>query len=107
MAGFAKALLWVLHHQLGLETEHLLCKPDERKGKLLLEEIMAGGNFGKYESRYWKADSTKAERYYQKLRRLSRFLTQYPGEVLWDPMFRLRCSLIERSLKHRLKGVIR
>lgn len=107
MAGFAKALMWVLHHQLGLETEHLLCEPDERKGKLLLEEIMAGGNFGKYESRYWKADSTKAERYYQKLRRLSRFLTQYPGEVLWDPMFRLRCSLIERSLKHSLKGVTR
>ena len=43
---FAGALMWVLSECLGLESQYLLCKPDARRGRVLLREIMQDGNFG-------------------------------------------------------------
>ena len=43
----AGALMWVLSEYLGLESRYLLCKPDVRRGRILLREIMYDGNFGK------------------------------------------------------------
>lgn len=44
----AEALMWVLHEKLGLEEEYLLAPIDEKRGKILLQNIMEGGNFGHY-----------------------------------------------------------
>ena len=44
----AEALMWVLHEKLGLEKEYLIAPMDERRGKMLLQQIMEGGNFGHY-----------------------------------------------------------
>ena len=44
----AEALMWVLHEKLGLEDEYLIAPMDERRGKMLLQQIMEGGNFGHY-----------------------------------------------------------
>lgn len=43
----AGALMWILAEYLGLESRYLLCKPDVRRGRILLREIMYDGNFGK------------------------------------------------------------
>lgn len=43
----AGALMWVLSEYFGLESQYLLCKPDARRGRILLREIMRDGNFGK------------------------------------------------------------
>ena len=48
---FAGALMWVLSECLGLESQYLLCKPDARRGRVLLREIMQDGNFGKFAER--------------------------------------------------------
>lgn len=47
----AGALMWVLAEYLGLESHYLLCKPDARRGRILLREIMLDGNFGKHAQR--------------------------------------------------------
>lgn len=47
----AGALMWVLAEKFGLESEYLLCKPDARRGCILLREIMRDGNFGKFADR--------------------------------------------------------
>jgi len=47
----AAALMWVLSEYLGLESQYLLCKPDARRGRILLCEIMRDGNFGKQAER--------------------------------------------------------
>lgn len=45
---FARAAMYVLHEALGLSEEKMIAPMDEKRGKLLLAEIMNGGNFGKH-----------------------------------------------------------
>ena len=47
----AEALMWVLAEVLHLEEEKLYCEKDPYRGKRMLQEIMEGGNFGKYSER--------------------------------------------------------
>lgn len=43
---FAGAVMYVLHEALGLSEEKMIAPMDEKRGKLLLAEILNGGNFG-------------------------------------------------------------
>ena len=47
----AAALMWVLGEVLHLDERLMLCQPDSYRGKWMLREIMAGGNFGKFANR--------------------------------------------------------
>lgn len=44
----AGALMWLLYEKLGLDKEYLIYPMDERRGKMLLQAVMDGGNFGYY-----------------------------------------------------------
>lgn len=48
LSHMAEALMWVLHEKLMLEEKYLIAPLDERRGKMLLQQIMEGGNFGHY-----------------------------------------------------------
>lgn len=52
MLKFARAIMWVESFVLGLPGERCIVKPDERRGKQLLEDILEGGNFGHHSERY-------------------------------------------------------
>ena len=45
---FARAVMYVLHEALGLSEEKMIAPMDDKRGKLLLSEILNGGNFGKH-----------------------------------------------------------
>lgn len=49
---FARAVMYVLHETLGLSEEKMIAPMDEKRGKLLLAEILNGGNFGQYFTKY-------------------------------------------------------
>ncbi len=49
---FARAVMYVLHEALGLSEEKMIAPIDEKRGKLLLAEILNGGNFGKHFTKY-------------------------------------------------------
>ena len=68
----------------------MICAPNEKEGKKLLEEIMKGGNFGQYDTR----DATlknggMIKHGIWKLKRVMRLVSSYPEEALWEPVFRV------------------
>lgn len=54
MLRFAKAVMWVLGNVFLLDRNRMVCGLDERRGGLLLQEIMVGGNFGHNDERFAK-----------------------------------------------------
>ena len=84
----AMALMWVLHEVLGLEEEYLIAPMDERLGRVLLSEIMRGGNFGQYDEQNIKADSP-LKKNWQRICRDFRMMRYFPSECLWEPLFRI------------------
>lgn len=47
---FAGVMMYVLHEVLGLPEEKMIAPLDEKRGKLLLEDILNGGNFATSDS---------------------------------------------------------
>ena len=82
------AMMWVLNEVLGLEEENLIVTKDEKLGKVLLEEILRGGNFGQFDEANIKADN-QMKKNWQRLRRDIRMVRYFPSECLWEPVFRV------------------
>ena len=86
---FAGAVMYVLHETLGLSEEKLIAPMDEKRGKLLLEEILNGGNFGKHFTKYGHfTQQGMAKKYFLKIWRNMHFVRYYPAEALSEPIFR-------------------
>ena len=84
---FARAVMYVLHEVLGLSEEKMIAPMDEKRGKLLLAEILNGGNFGQYDERYDFGHSSFGHNI-QRLFRDLRLVRFYPAEALSEPIFR-------------------
>ena len=68
----------------------MICEPNEREGRKLLEEIMKGGNFGQYDTRDAALKKGGMMKHgVWKLKRVMRLVRSYPEEALWEPVFRL------------------
>ena len=86
---FAGAVMYVLHEALGLSEEKMIAPMDEKRGKLLLEEILNGGNFGKHFTKYGHfTQQGIAKKYFLKIWRNMHFVRYYPAEALSEPIFR-------------------
>ena len=86
---FAGAVIYVLHEILGLPKEKMICPMDEKRGRLLLAEIMDGGNFGKHFSKYGHfTQQGMAKKYFLKIWRNMHFVRYYSAEALSEPIFR-------------------
>ena len=96
---FAGAVMYVLREVMGLDEKRMICAPDERRGRLLLEEIMAGGNFGHYDERNHFGQGTLWHNI-QRFRRDWRMLRFYPSEALSEPLFRVCHFLWRWKQKH-------
>ena len=87
---FARQLMWVLSQVLGLDEQLLVARQDERRGRLLLSEMLAGGNFGMHDDRPlsgFYASGLKSN--LQRLVRDLRMMRYFPSESLWEPAFRI------------------
>ena len=86
---FARAVMYVLHETLGLSEEKMIAPMDEKRGKLLLAEILNGGNFGKHFTKYGNfTQQGMAKKYFLKIWRNMHFVRYYPAEALCEPIFR-------------------
>lgn len=87
---FSASLMYVLQIACGLKSEYVLCQPDMRSGDFLLKEIVAAGNFGKYDARkHIGAKENWFQRNCRKFIRQLRFIRFYPAEVLSAPLWKL------------------
>lgn len=91
LTDFAGALMWVLGEVFNMPEEQMLTKPDERRGRFLLGEVMRAGNFGHADDRVgnW-AKMSRWERLTWGTRWSWRLIGQYPREVLWHPYYRIK-----------------
>ena len=86
---FAGAVMYVLHEALGLSEKKMIAPMDEKRGKLLLAEILNGGNFGQHFTKYGGfTHQSMGKKYFLKIWRNMHFVRYYPAEALCEPFFR-------------------
>ena len=95
---FAGAMMYVLHRVMGLSEDKMIAPMDSKRGRMLLDDILHGGNFGHYDQRHaWGRDSFDDKGFKHgalghnllRLHRDARLLRFYPAEALSEPVFRL------------------
>ena len=74
LGRLAGAMMWVLQEVCGMPSSELLCAPNEREGRFLLDEVLRGGNFGHH-----RHDNRRRNSF----ARTFALLPHYPSEVLW------------------------
>lgn len=85
MMKFVGATMWVMQEVFGMEEKYLLCPPNEKAGKQLLNEIMLAGNFGKYDMRINRKNHDKLlPRVWSSIKRKVQFIMDYPQEIIFD-----------------------
>ena len=86
---FAGAVMYVLKEVLGLAEDKMIVPVDEKRGKLLLAEILDGGNFGRHFTKYAGfTHQSMGKKYFLKIWRNMHFVRYYPAEALCEPLFR-------------------
>ena len=86
---FAGAVMYVLHEVLGLAEDKMIVPVDEKRGRLLLAEILDGGNFGRHFTKYAGfTHQSMGKKYFLKIWRNMHFVRYYPAEALSEPIFR-------------------
>lgn len=86
---FAGAVMYVLKEVLGLSEDKMIVPVDEKRGRLLLAEILDGGNFGRHFSKYCGfTHQSMGKKYFLKIWRNMHFVRYYPAEALSEPIFR-------------------
>lgn len=86
MEKFAKGLMWVMHEALGMSHEWMLWEPNEKEGRYILKQVMAGGNFGHHDKRL-KHSGGKIGAVKAILTHNMHLLTHYPSDAIWAPVW--------------------
>ena len=80
---FAGAMMYVLHQVMGLAEDKMIAPMDAKRGQMLLDDILNGGNFGRYDKHQVLGHNLL------RLYRDARLLRFYPIEALSEPSFRV------------------
>ena len=99
MKRFTASVMASMWYNFGLEEEYFLCPPDMARGKKLVNDTFAMGNFGVNDKRNYsyKGESAWA-RFRRKNGRVFSNLRYYPCEVIWSPFARVT-QYVWRKLK--------
>ena len=87
---FTAALMCVLHEVFGLEESMMLCKPNEKDGAFLLDEIMQAGNFGHRDERNKKFDmGSYTQNFFGIIGKNLTYMRFAPWDWLMSPLWRI------------------
>ena len=94
LGEFTAAVMWVIREVFlpssqsrTDDNDFLLCSPDEKSGRFLLNEIEIAGNFGKWDKRLHRRKGYVG-RLVDNLSRLTTFFSLSPSEVIWAPVWK-------------------
>lgn len=88
MVKFTRSVMWVMKEVFLLEDKYILFEPLEDEGRLVLDEIMAGGNFGHYDERNKsRLFSGKVETVVAVCKHNARLFRHYPSDIIWSPLW--------------------
>jgi len=93
MKRVAADVMYVLETVLCMERKFLLCKPDPRGGRILLEEIRRGGA-----DICSGAESGRLGRALKRTGAIMGYGLRYPREILWAPGYKV-CHFLWRKCK--------
>lgn len=92
MERFASAVMWIMRDVFGVGEDCLLCAPDQQEGRFILNEIVTGGNFGRYDKRVRTIGRGKIRTFLTYLQHNRHLVTHYPSEfingIVW-PLYHL------------------
>lgn len=71
-----------LHKVMVMTEDKMIASMDVKRGKMLLDDILNGGNFGHYDKHHVLGHN------FLRLYRDARLLRYYPAEALSEPIFR-------------------
>ena len=103
MKRFAKGVMWIMQYVFGVEKQYLLYESDEKEGNYILEQIMAGGNFGHYDTRL-KTNKSKGKFWtvIKILKHNLHLLSHYFADVMWTPIWFFISLVLETDTKQYL-----
>lgn len=88
LKGIASAIMWILIQEFEMSNDCAIAPPDEKLGRFVLNEILEGGNFGKYDERNARFGHSKVGKNVQRLYKDVRLIHYFPSEALSEPFFR-------------------
>lgn len=83
LTKFAAGVIWVEKEALGLDDAHILLAPNEEIGRLMLDDLVTGGNFGHYNPIHNGEKMGLLRRGMSDWRRDLSFLHLFPTDVAW------------------------
>lgn len=87
--SFAASIMWILVEVLGMDKALAIVIPDKKCGRFVLQEILQGGNFGKFDDRSEvKYLDSPVKVQLRHIMRNLHMLQYFPGEALVEPFAR-------------------
>lgn len=104
---FATAVLWVIKYVTMDENSCDFIQGDVEKGQFLLDDIMMGGNFGRYnEKKHRDLNDSHLVRFAKSMIHSLRFAKHFPNETLWYPFDYIRMYMDNLLMRRRCRHLI-
>lgn len=97
MLKFASALMYVLKEVFGMESEYMICDPNEEEGCYLLDRIMETGNFGNKYGKV-KKNINISKKWIRIVEYSMHIVLHYPLEALSAPFWHIYHFFWKRTL---------
>ena len=88
VAKFTRAIMWILNEVFRMPSSYIMIEPDEKYGRIILDKVIAGGNFGHYESAVKKLSrNIHIQALLTRVQHNWDMLMAFPSEFLWSPLW--------------------
>lgn len=100
LGRFAAGVMYVMQSVFGMDDEYLLCPPDQKAGAMILEEVMARGNFGKMSDKDI-LQMNLVNRTWYKIKMAWEYRYLDSGFWFWNSVYTLRKAIWKRKNNYK------